>query len=62
LPTLEQNSLVKCTETERIGIVIKMRRGLVATMALVQWNGTTQTNWVDATELKPIGSVVPVQD
>ena len=54
MPTLEQNSLVKCIETERIGIVIRTRRGLMATMVLVQWSGTTQTNWVDATELKLI--------
>ena len=55
MPVFEQNSLVKCIDTERVGIIIRTRRGLVATMILVQWNGTTRANWVDAATLELLG-------
>jgi hypothetical protein len=55
MPIFEPNNLVKCTDTDRVGIIIKTRRGIVATMVLVQWNGTTKANWVDAATLELVG-------
>lgn len=47
-----KNDLVRCLETERLGIVVDVRRGGDATMVCVLWNETAQRNWVDAVELE----------
>ena len=48
---LQENDLVRCTETGRIGIVIEKKRAAWSTMALVNWPRGGQ-RWVDVTELE----------
>tara|TARA_Y100000592_G_C5427406_1_gene296494 strand:+ start:816 stop:1010 length:195 start_codon:yes stop_codon:yes gene_type:complete len=51
ISSLEENDLVRCVETGRVGIVIEKKRAAWSTMALVVWPRVGQ-KWVDVTELE----------
>ena len=50
---LEENDLVRCVETGRLGVVVEMRRAAWSTMALIAWPREGQ-RWVDVVDLEVV--------
>jgi len=49
---MKKHELVRCLDTQRIGVVLDIRRGGFAMMVLVKW--PESTHWVDAVDLETI--------
>ncbi len=50
---LEIGKLVKCLETDRIGVVIDVRRSALAMVCRVKWGAGSQS-WVEIDEVELI--------
>lgn len=55
IPSIETGSTVRCTETDRIGVVLEIRRGAVAMYARVLWD-TSETTLTETVELELVNS------
>ena len=49
---MKVSDLVRCLETDRVGVVLEIRRAGYVTMILVKWENSE--NWVDAVDLETI--------
>ena len=52
---MKVGNLIRCSDTDRIGIILEIRRAGIKTMVLVEWSADLNVKWVDAVDLKVIG-------
>lgn len=53
---MKKNDLVRCRDTDRIGVVLDRKRAGFCMMILVQW--PKETHWVDAVDLHVLDASV----
>ena len=49
---MREGSLVKCLDTQRVGVILDESCTDVATYFLVMWNNEKKACWVDAAEIE----------
>ena len=49
---MKKNDLVRCLDTQRVGVVVDIKHASFCTMILVKWHESTK--WVDAVDLECI--------
>ena len=52
---MKVGDLIQCLETQRIGMILEMRRTPAAVMVLVRWPGGSD-KWVDTVEFEVLDS------